>query len=212
MTRLQVLAVVVGVALALAALRVYVTSSQEFELARQSQATLHMDSAIDHYRRSARMYLPLNPNNAQALHELLLIGARAEQAGKLSQALRAYRSIRAAIMSTRHVWIPHEAVYHKNNQNIARVMAKEEPTLIDARKSQTERQREYLAQLEQEIRPYTSWSLIGVFGFGVWVFGAYRLFDRGFDEQNRWLPRVAWPSLGWMMIGLAMFVSGMLFA
>jgi hypothetical protein len=203
---------VIGVALAVLSVRVVLASRDELARAESLHERGRIDAAILHYRRAARWYAPASPYPPRALERLASLAVEAEDEGQRERALSAWRSIRAAIMSTRSFYTPFEGRLESANERIAELMAAGEPPPIDAGKSRATLRREHLALLTQPRRPRLVFSFAAVVGLAVWVGAAFAFSRRAIDEEDRLRPRQA---VRWgiaFLAGFALFAVGLALA
>jgi hypothetical protein len=199
--------------LLVAAARVVWSSQQEYKAAHVARASGQMDDAIVHFRRAARWYVPGNPYSTRALHRLAEIGATAEKQGHIERALDAYRSMRAAIYSTRSAFVPHAGMLPSVDAHIARLMARLPPSAMREHTSAREREQLYLAQLRaSNHRPRVGWAMLALLGFGVWVTAGHRVWTRGFDHVGAMVPRLLLRYAAYFAVGFALFAAGLRFA
>ncbi len=203
---------VVAVFLAVLAVRVVVASRGELEAGDALVARGQVDAAIAHYRRAARWYAPLSPYPLEALEALARIGAAAEAEGNPARALAAWRSVRAAILSTRSTYVPHRERLATADRRIAALMAAGEPPPIDAELTPEERERAYLVLLERAPGPSLLWSLAAIAGFACWVGAAFAFSHRAIDADDRLVraEAVRWSAL-WA-VGFSVFCVGLALA
>ncbi len=192
---------VAGVILAVLAVRVVTSAHAELIRGEALMARGDPDSAILAFRRAARFYAPGNPYSNEGLRHLWRVGTAAERAGETERALAAYRSMRAAIMSSRSVYVPHRAMLERADQAIARLGA-----------GSGESARELLAQLEAPPRPHVGWLLVVLAGWIAWTAGAFAFAQRAIDEEDRLRPSAArlWGTV--IVFGFGLFVIGMALA
>ena len=203
---------IAGVLLAVVVVRVVVSSRSELAKGVALEQGHDVDAAIVHYRRAARWYAPLSPYPVAALAHLERIGAAAERDADVDRALGAYRAMRGAILSTRSFYTPTPDRLERANQRIARLMSELPAPPIDAGKSPDELYREHLALLSASPRPKLLFALMALFGFGLWVGGAFTFASRGIDEDDRLVRPLA---LRWGLVVLAgflLFSLGLAFA
>ncbi len=203
---------IAGVIVAVVAVRVVTSSRSELSRADELRASGETRRAILHYRRAASWFAPGNPFVVDALASLERIGSAAEDEGDAELALLAYRSIRGAILTARSTYTPHRDRLARANARIAALMAAEDPPPMDAAKTQAELEAEHLALLEQSERPNVVWSLVLVFGFAVWVGGAFAFATRAIDDQDRIVSGAArlWGTT--IIVGFGLFFLGMALA
>lgn len=202
-------AAIAGVVLLVLAFRVVTSSRAELEEAARMRASGQREAAVVHYRRAARWYAPGNPYSEAALSELGEIGREAEEAGDTELALSAWRAIRAAIMSSRSFYTPHEDRLRAANARIASLMSSLPPPPIDAGKSREALEREHLELLSETTRPSVPWTLVLLLGFAAWVAGAFAFVTRAIDDEDRLVPAQArfWGTV--ILVGFGLFVLGM---
>ena len=109
--------------LALAAVRVVVSSRKEHIRGGRALDQGDMKKAIIHFRRSARWYAPGNPYVLRSYKKLWYLGREAERRGDRETALSAFRSIRGAILGCRSFYTPHSEWLPRVNRHIAQLMA-----------------------------------------------------------------------------------------
>lgn len=107
-----------------------------FRVSRDSQSALiegdrlaearDYRGAIDAWRRSAEMHLPLLPSSEVAIERLLRQAALAESEGRPEEALSAYRAVHAAALSARSFYVPFEAARSDADAAIARLESNED--------------------------------------------------------------------------------------
>ncbi len=200
---------IAGVVLVVLAVRVVTASRSELDEGDRMRASGDLVAAVVHYRRAARWYAPGNPYSAEALARLGAVGREAEEAGDTELALSAWRGVRAAVLSTRSFYTPHEDRLAAANGRIAALMASLPPPPIDAGKSEAELRREHLALLSSATQPSVAWTIVLLLGFAAWVGGAFAFVTRAIDDEDRLVPGQArrWGTL--VIVGLGLFVVGM---
>lgn len=201
-----------GVVVAVLVVRVVVASHDELERAAELQREGEVDAAIVHLRRAARWYAPGNPYVTDALDALASVGREAERQGDRERALFAWRSVRAAILSTRSFYVPHAERLDRADTRIAELMASLDPPPIDAGKSRAELKAEHLTLLRSVDRPHVGWTLLLLLGFAAWVGGAFTFAARAIDEEDRIVRAQALRWGGVIGLGLVLWLVGMAFA
>lgn len=201
-----------GVVVAVLLVRVVVASQHELEQAAELQREGDVDAAIVHLRRAARWYAPGNPYVTDALEALATVARQAERQGDRERALFAWRSVRAAILSTRSFYVPHAERLARADTRIAELMASLDPPPIDAGKSRAELKAEHLALLRSVDRPHVGWTLLLLLGFAAWVGGAFTFAVRAIDEEDRIVRAQALRWGGVIGLGLVLWLVGMTFA
>lgn len=200
------------VVLVVLSVKVIVSSRAELDRARRAETAGELEVAVTHYRRAARWHLPVQPWADEALDALMAIGEAAEERGDAVLALASYRSAHAAIMSTRHLWVPDRERLHRADERIAHLMATGEVPPVDARRSEAEREALYLEMLEEDRDPALGWSLLALLGFLLWLAGAYGVFTRALDEDDRFVQAELrkWGTL--FVLGFGFFALGLALA
>jgi hypothetical protein len=207
----RILAVVLAI-LSLIVMRVLMSAREELASADAAFERADLESAVVHYRRAARWYVPASPIHVRALAKLESIGQAAERAGDTELALSAYRSVRGSIMAVRSFYVPERARLSRANQRIALLMAEQPAPGMDLGKSKAQIQSEHLALLQREPGPSVLWTIVLLVGFFSWVFGAFVFSARAIDEHDRWVVAEAkkWSIV--IALGFGLFVLGMALA
>jgi len=204
---------VVGVVLAVLAVRVVTASESELQHARVLHDRGDIDAAIVHYRRAARWYAPGNPWGTEALAALETLGDEAERTGESERALAAFRAIRAAIMGSRSFYIPYPDRLERANGRIADLMAAGPTPPIDAGRSRAELRADHLRLLRSAgARPRVLWTVVLLVGFASWVGGAFAFAARAIDDEDRLLGPQArvWGTC--VLVGFGLWILGMALA
>ncbi len=200
---------IVGVLVAVTVVRAVTESRTELRTAEKALESGDVEAAIVHFRRSARWYAPASPYPPRALAGLAQIARNAESEGDVHRALRAWRSIRGSILSTRSWYTPHVDRLEVANARIADLMAGLPPPPIDAGKSLAQLRAEHFALLEKTPRPHVGWTLVLLLGFFSWVGGAFAFASCAIDHEDRLVRSQAtrWGLV--VLCGFGLFVLGM---
>lgn len=200
---------VVLVVILVLSVKVLGSSRAELREADRARQSGELEIAVSHYRRAARWYLPIQPFADEALDRLLEIGDEAEASGDRVLALASFRSVRAAIMSSRSAWIPDGERLARADARIAALMASGEVPAVDAALSEDERAALYLAMLEEDRDPVLGWALLALLGFFSWVAGAYLVFTRALDQDDHFVDGELkkWGTL--FVVGMGLFALGL---
>jgi hypothetical protein len=201
-----------GVLLAVIVARVLFEARAELAAGVADEQRDAIDDAIPHFRRAARWYVPGSPFVASALSRLRSTALDAEETGDSERALSAWRSIRAAILSTRSFYTPHSDRVAEANDHIATLMASFDPPPIDAGKSPETLREEHLRLLEDVPGTNLAGSFLALLGFAVWVGAAFAFGERGIDDQDRFVPRIAGRLFAVIVVGFGLFVVGLYLA
>ena len=193
-----------GVVFAVVTTRVVVSARFELQQGQLLYEAGDIPGAVLHYRRAGRWHAPGNPYSRAALSALARIAREAEAAGDDAQALAAWRSLHAAIASTRSFYVPNADQLAAADAEIARLMSRQLAGDSSVR-----------ADIEHELaelpRPHATWTWLLLLGFVVWVTSAFRLASVGFDENQRWRGDAnRWVAA--LVMGFASFVVGLVFA
>lgn len=192
--------------------RVLFESHREWTEGRSWLARDDADEAIVHYRRAALWYAPVNPWCVAALEGLAGIAHRAERAGELERALAAWRAVRGSILGTRSFYTPMPSRLHAANRRIAALMAKQPRPAQDLQKTEHGLAREHLALLERDDAPSVPWSIVLLAGFFGWIGAAFAFVYRGLDAEGKLLRPAAMRWAGLVVLGIAVWVIGMVMA
>lgn len=160
-------------------------------------------SAIRHWRRATRWYLPGASHVSAAYEHLEELAVEAERAGDMDTSLAAWRAIRRSVLATRSFYVPHEQRLSRANQHIAGLMAAQEDAASGALGDVTERRDFHLRLLERPVGPSVAWSLLALFGLLVWVGGGFLFAWRGVSKDDRL-------QVGISKVAGALVVSGLL--
>jgi len=198
--------VVVAVVFLLAVVwgRAVVSSHKHYHAGEHAAAQEDAVGAVLAYRRAVQWHAPAFTRSADALDRLEALGADASAAGDLHGALFAYRSARWAILSTRHIGVPHrERLSHLHIQ-IAALMADQRALPRDGPHAQT-----YASQLDDFAarRPQPLLALGASLAFMGWLLSMGMLALRGLARDGRVVRREA---LRWSCVTLALFMIWML--
>lgn len=203
---------VVGLVLAVLAVRVVTSSRAELEEGDRLRALGENEAAVVHYRRAGRWYAPGNPYCVEALGRLASVAAEAEQLGERERALSAWRAVRGVILSTRGFTTPHQDRLRDADERIADLVSVLPRPVMEASKTREEVRAAHLALLRQEVGPDPLWTATLLFGFFLWVGSAFGLAQRGIDAQGRIqrAPATRWG--GALVVGFALWIVGMVLA
>ena len=202
-----VVGVVAAMAIPLAA-RIGWEGRAELRAAENARAEGKTDLEIEHLGRAARWRLPGAGHDEQALDRLMAIGAAQEtQGGSVDvTALRAYREVRGALVSTRAWGIPHRELFHRVNGKIATMMAAQERdfgTDVSGRGDPMAYHLELLEEVGHENRALGHAAAVAFLG---WVLATLLFVSKGIDRRARVRVR---PALLWGGLSLALLVAWM---
>ncbi|MGE0791536.1 MAG: hypothetical protein AB7S26_38025 [Sandaracinaceae bacterium] len=198
---------VVGILLAVIAVRVVTSSRAEYYRAEQLAARGDVDGAILGYRRAARWYVPGNPFCDHSLERLDAIGRSARAEGDLDRAIRAHRAARGAILASRSFYVPHRAELARAEAEIVSLTAEMAPAA--ERDEVRARTRDAFSAPE---RPSLLWTLLLLVGWLGWTLGAFAFAIYAIDDDDRLKLRPAqiWGTV--VVVGLGLFALGLAMA
>ncbi len=171
-------------------------------------AAQDVDLAVVRLRCAARWYAPFNLYATRALERLEELGARADALDDRERALSTYRSIHAAIQSTRSLYTPHGAILARADARIATLMAEEAPAPIDAQLTVAQRKALYLSLLQPK-DPSLFGVLLALGGFVTWVGSAVVFLSWGVDAEGRVLRGTARRTVLFLLLGWIAFALGL---
>ncbi|MBL6974989.1 MAG: hypothetical protein ISR64_04590 [Deltaproteobacteria bacterium] len=191
------------VVLAAVVFRVLWSGYADLSVAEQSrEAGLH-GTAIDYYGRASRWYCPRIGAHNAARDGLMKLCWDLERRGDDEMALRCFREVRGAILSTRWLWTANKDMLGSANGGIARIVAMEkgpdgEPVLPVDR---------HMELLERDMTPNPWLSAAAVILFFAWVgvvaLGVWRATTREGRVQwmsfARYLGLAAIPFMLWLV-------------
>ena len=199
----------VGVVLLVVVVRVVVSSHGELRHGDDALARSDIDAARVHFRRAARWYAPGNPYSTEALDRLAGMARDAERRSDPETALACWRAVRAAILSTRSSYVPHQQRLDRANGRIASLMSEQEPPPMDAGRSARELELEHLAMLEEPAHPNMLWTLVLLLGFLAWIAGAFLFATRAIDTEDRFVRPLALRYGVLILVGFTAFAIGL---
>jgi hypothetical protein len=208
---LRVVAVIAAVAF-LMSVRVVSSSRDELRTADALRARGDFDGAVVHYRRSAAYYVPGNPFGEAAFAALTRIARDSESAGHLDVALSAWRSVRAAIMQARSFYTPHHARLAAADTHIADLTVRVNLVPTSRTNHAALRTEVVRARLARNDDPRFLGSLLVLVGFAAWVCGAFLFSVYAIDEEDRFVPGHTRRLATAMLIGISLFLLGLLIA
>ncbi|MGK0359447.1 MAG: hypothetical protein ACI9U2_001749 [Bradymonadia bacterium] len=170
-----VLSVVVG--------RVWFDARTQLETAQQRKGA----ERLDRLQWAMRAYLPGTSAPREAADAIQAFAETAEAAGKIEDALGAWRRLRGGILATRHLWSPFgDRLSHVNTRiadltaslqsrsGAASIRGRDRATLVA----------DHLALLQLDATPKAGWSVAVFLGFLGWVGGAAWTIRRGLTAEG----------------------------
>ncbi|MFK8000934.1 MAG: hypothetical protein AB8H86_15150 [Polyangiales bacterium] len=168
-TFLQGLGVLLAVLFVIGA-RTVLAARGELAMGDEVLAQGDSDGALIHWRRAAKWHVPTSIYSADALTRMEELARERESSGDVLGALRAWRSIRAAIFGARSVYVPHSELRERADEKIASLSQGESSAM--------------LALLAADTAPRLPFylALLGFFAF--WL-GVMLVAAKAIDEEDR---------------------------
>jgi hypothetical protein len=191
-----------GVVLVLGAvaLRVILGAMVEYHKGDRDSVRRAYDTAMVHYERSIRWYVPGNPYPARSLESLLVLCELRLRDGRPRDAFNCFQRARSAVLSTRSFYTPYADKLARLDERITDLS----PGLgYPAARMRADLQRSF------EADPW--WSLAAVTGLFGWLGGLAWLIWNGVDGQTgrlRWSRRVGL-ALGLFVVGVGLWLVGL---
>ncbi len=188
------------------AIRLADVVSTQHAAAQAAVAVKHWDRAMIHYANALHAWLPVLPERQRVLQEMRLQLFRLEKAGMADLALKGWRRMRAALVSTRGIWgQPDAEALHTANRHIARLAGE---TDRQGFMSSPEIRTEALQLLEShpgDINRF--WGLVQFLLLFGWIgAGVMYLWLPSEDGRRRWFILAAPMSFsGWLV---ALYLAG----
>lgn len=205
-------AAVIAVLVTILTVRVLVDGGTELTRAEAYRNAGEFESALTHYRRAARLYVPASPHVEEALAAIEQMAEEEERAGSVERALFAWRQIRAAILPSVSFYVPHAERLARADRRIADLTAELPPPPIDAGRSREEVRLAHLELLSRAEGPSAFFAFVAVFGWLTWVGSAFAFFRHGIDEEDRLRKPIARRWAGAIGLGFALFTLGLALA
>ena len=181
------------------------------QLGDTAYAANDSETAIRHWRRAARWYLPLAPHCAGAYQRLQEMGNAAQEKGDTQIALAAWTGIRSSVRATRSFYTPFAEELREADAHIAVLMADLE-VAGDSSKDHSEREAWHYSLLQIDQMPSVFWSIIALLGLALWIGGGFAFALRGVDDNDRLVPKAAAYSAAGIVIGLLVWLTGLYLA
>lgn len=206
--KLLTAAIVVGFCLAVVVTRAVWQGRGALDAGDEALQANDTESAIRHWRRAARWYVPLAPHVADAYDRLEALAALAEKRGDLRTALSAWQGVRGSILATRSFYTPQEERLEPANRKIADLMTRLDTTPpVDMT---PEKLADWHYQLlARDESPSVGWSLLAVLGFLLWIGGGVLFAMRGVSAEDRLERRPAITAAVLIMAGLVVWLVGL---
>lgn len=201
-----------AVVVVVVAVRVLVDSRAELARAEARRSAGDFESALAHYRRAARMYVPFSPYVTSALDAMESMAETEERGGQVERALFAWRQVRAGILAAQSFYVPHSDRLDRANRRIADLTAELPPPPIDAGKSREDLRLEHLDLLERARGPSVFFSWLAVAGWIGWITSAFGFLRHGIDGEDRIRRPAATRWATAFGVGFALFTLGLAFA
>lgn len=107
--------------------RVLWSGYSDLDIADQAREAGLEKTAIDYYGRAARWYCPVLGAHNEARDRLSALCWNLERANNDEMALRCFRELRGAVLSTRWLWTPHVGILDNANAGIVRTSLEKRP-------------------------------------------------------------------------------------
>lgn len=191
------------VVMTLLAARVLAEGRAELARAEEAEDAGRLGEAVARYQRAARWYLPWAGSTEPALARLRRMALEAERAGDLGLALRAWRGVRGAVLSVRHVVVPFEAQLREADARIAELL----PRIARREGSGRPAASEGGALGTPGAKPLgVALALLGALLF---VGGVARLLGTGIDREGHPVPHVVARVVPAVLAGLVLLAVGL---
>jgi hypothetical protein len=194
--------------LAAVSVRVLVEGASELRAGDVALARGDVADAIRRWRRAAHWYLPGSPYAARAYERLEETATRAETQGRADVAFSAWRAIRASALATRWLVIPQRERLERANRHLAALLAEMPQPAEDRERDRTRVREEHLSRLNEDHAPEPAWVVMLAIGFAMWLSAAWWAARKGWDENDRVIPRVLAIAAGVAVTGVALFLLG----
>ncbi len=185
---------------------------RDYRIGEAAKAKGELTTAVTHYHRSIKWYLPGAFYVAGAAEGLWQVGMEAERKDDKVLALMACQELRSGFYAARSFYTPGKEWIEKCNQKIAALMARWETSSAQGKEqlsieALTQR---HLSILGQKDRPDYFWSIVLELGFFGWLGStigfAMQVFrgEKGFNGKR---------ALGWgtlFLISYFLWITGML--
>lgn len=180
-------AVLFGIFLVFASVRVVFEGWHEYNTGIHFQDQNKPANAVTHLIRAARWYFPVVGADNRAIHRLIDIADKAFHEGNHKAALAIYREVRASILGSRSLYTPHKDILELCETRIATIMSK----------GDEQAKQRYLAQLRTHIQPNPWLSLAAVLTFFAWLFFSGYGFFYSVTRDGE----IKWKTFGWVIAG-----------
>ena len=164
-------------------------------------------AAIHHFDRAIHWYSPGAGAVLGSIEGLQQIGDMYQSSGDTQNALYAFRILRSALSSVRHVRQPFPDVIQQCNRQIAALMAQS----VDPDKGEdfkAEREKRY-AQLSAPVGPNTGYALLAEAGFVGWVACAFLFIWLGVGPVKGFAARRAALFAGLFVLCYILWIVGL---
>jgi hypothetical protein len=186
--RLGIVALALALLLGPLWLRAWIDGGAQLREADAAAEAGDLDAQIRHLGRAARWRLPLAGHDELARARLREIGETAAEAGRVDEALVAWRELRRALLATRVVDVADSEQLEAANAAILELM------VAQARGAGAPIERErWAAELAEDLEPRGR-SLAAAACFAAWLLACVGFFARALDDKGRLRPR---PALRW---------------
>ena len=146
---------------------VWIVSEQQTQAFKQIEQG-NMEQALKHYERAIHAYLPFWPPHSQVIEEMQSHILALESKGEKKLALKGWRRMRGAILSTRNLFgQPDREWLEEANQNIARLTAVTDEQGKMARQEIEKEAARLLAESPQDV--HAGWGVAQFLFLLLWI-------------------------------------------
>jgi hypothetical protein len=187
------------IVIAMVWVRVYTGAGAHYKTGQAALDNADLPAAVHSFDRAIHMYSPGAGAIKKSIAGLQIVAGKFHDAGDLEGELYAWRILRSALYSIRHVRLPHRDVIGLCDDKIATLMAlqKGEP---NTEAFLQERELRY-KELTKTVGPKTGYALLAEFGFFGWVVFALLFIWKGIRPDKGFNKKPA-------VIFLALFIAG----
>lgn len=177
------------IAAAMVWVRVSVGARTEYKLGSQALKKDNLASAVHHFDRSIHWYTPGSDAVANSVIGLQKAAGEYSKKKDLEGQLYAYRILRSALYSVRHVTQPYPEVIATTDEKIANLMALKKG--VEGSDNFEKERKLRLEQLTRKVGPKTGYALLAEAGFVGWVASAFLFIWLGIGPAGRFNGRRA---------------------
>ncbi len=158
----------VGVVLFLVAVRVVAGAQQELSAGDALAEAGDLEGALTHWRRAAKWYIPGAPFAGDAVDRMVGLAEERQASGDSEGALQGWRSVHAAALGARSLFVPYESARTQADEAIDALTRGQAPPIAAVPPSGA-----------------SVFFLLAVLGFWFFVASVLLLAHRAIDEEDR---------------------------